>query len=76
MLCRHYANLKERAIANGQGSFVSFLLLQLFNSFLRILAVPNKAVFCNSPVIFITVVIIIIIIIIIIFNSWAIIIII
>ena len=62
---------KEWAIANGQRSFVSFLLLQLYNSFLRILAVPNKAVFCNSPVIIITVVIIIIIIII---NSWAIII--
>ena len=27
---------------------MSFLLLQLSNSFLRILAVPNKAVFCNS----------------------------
>ena len=41
---------KEQAIANGQRSFVSFLLLQLSNSFLRILAVPNKAVFCNSPI--------------------------
>ena len=30
-------------------SFVSFLLLQFSNSFLQILAVPNKAVFCNSP---------------------------
>ena len=29
---------KERAIANGQRSFVSFLLFQLSNSFLRILA--------------------------------------
>ena len=45
---------KERAIANGQRSFVSFLLLQLSNSFLRILAVPNKAVFCNSPVLIVT----------------------
>ena len=35
-------------------SFVSFLLLQLSNSFLRILAVPNKAVFCNSPVLMVT----------------------
>ena len=41
-----YADItpKERAIANGQRSFVSFLLLQLSNSFLRILAMPNKAV--------------------------------
>ena len=45
---------KERAIANGQRSFVSFLLLQLSNSFLRILAVPNKAVFFNSPVLIVT----------------------
>ena len=45
-----YADItpKERAIANGQRSFVSFLLLQLSNSPLRILAVPNKAVFCNN----------------------------
>ena len=51
-----YADItpKERAIANGQKSFVSFLLLQLSNSFLRILAVPNKAVFCNSPVLIVT----------------------
>ena len=51
-----YADItpKERAIANGQRSFVSFLLLQLSNSFLRILAVPNKAVFCNSPVLIVT----------------------
>ena len=47
-------HLKEQAIANGQRSFVSFLLLQLSNSFLRILAVPNKAVFCNSPVLIVT----------------------
>ena len=45
---------KERAIANGQRSFVSFLLLQLSNSFLRILAVPNKAVFCNTSVLIVT----------------------
>ena len=45
-----YLISKERAIANGRRSFVSFLLLQLSNSFFRILAVPNKAVFCNSPV--------------------------
>ena len=43
---------KERAIANGQRSFVSFLLLQLSNSFLRII------------IIIITIIIIIIIIII------------
>ena len=51
-----YADItpKERAIANGQRSFVSFLLLQLSNSFLRILAVPNKAVFCKSPVLIVT----------------------
>ena len=45
---------KERAIANGQRSFVSFLLLQVSYSFLRILAVPNKAVFCNNPVLIVT----------------------
>ena len=41
-----YADItpKERAIANVQRSFVSFLLLQLSNSFLRVLAVPHKAV--------------------------------
>ena len=33
---------------------MSFLLLQLSNSFLRILAAPNKAVFCNSPVLIVT----------------------
>ena len=51
-----YADItpKERAIANGQRSFVSFLLLQLSNSFFIILAVPNKAVFCNSPVLILT----------------------
>lgn len=51
-----YADItpKEQAIANGQRSFVSFLLLQLSNSFLRILAVPNKAVFCNSPILLVT----------------------
>ena len=51
-----YADItpKERAIANSQRSFVSFLLLQLSNSFLRILAVPNKAVFSNSPVLMVT----------------------
>ena len=51
-----YADItpKERAIANGQRSFASFLLLQLSNCFLRILAVPNKAVFCNSPVLIVT----------------------
>ena len=42
---------KEQAIANGRGSFESFLHLQLSNTFLiRIFAVPNKAVFCNSPI--------------------------
>ena len=54
---RCYADItpKERAIDNGQRSFVSFpSLLQLSNSFLRILAVPNKAVFCNSPVLIVT----------------------
>ena len=52
----YYADITptERAIANGQRSFVSFLLLQNSNSFLRILAVPNKAVFCNSPVLMVT----------------------
>ena len=51
-----YADItpKERAKANGQRSFVSFLLLQLSNSFLKILSVPNKAVFCNSPVLIVT----------------------
>ena len=51
-----YADItpKERAIHNGQRSFVSFLLLQLSNSFHRILAVPNRAVFCNSPVLIVT----------------------
>ena len=51
-----YADItpKERAIANSQRSFVSFLFLQLSNSFLRILAVPNKAVFSNSPVLMVT----------------------
>ena len=51
-----YADItpKERAIANGQRFFVSFLLLQLSNSFLRILAVPHKAAFCNSPVLIVT----------------------
>ena len=36
-----YADItpKERAIANGQRSFVSFLLLQLSNSFLRIIII-------------------------------------
>ena len=36
-----YADItpKERAIANGQRSFVSFLLLQLSNTFLRILRI-------------------------------------
>ena len=55
-----YANItpKERAIANGQRSFMPFLLLQLSNSFLRILAVPNKAVFCNSIIIIIITIII------------------
>ena len=50
-----YADItpKERAVANGQRSFVSFLLLQLSNSFLRILDVPNKAVF-SSPVLIVT----------------------
>ena len=33
---------------------MSFLLLQLSNSFIRILAVPNNAVFCNSPVLIVT----------------------
>jgi len=33
---------------------VSFLFLQLSNSFLRILVLPNKAVFCNSPVLIVT----------------------
>ena len=53
---RCYADItpNERAIANGQRSFVSFLLLHLSKSFLRILAVPNKAVFCNSPVLIVT----------------------
>ena len=47
-----YADItpKDRAIANGQRSFASFLLLQLSNSFLRILAMPNKAVFCNNSI--------------------------
>ena len=45
---------KERAIVSGQRSFVSFLLLQLSNSFLRILALPNKAVFCHSHVLIVT----------------------
>ena len=60
-----YADItpKERAIANGQRSFVSFLLLQLSNSFLKILAVPNKAVFCIIIVIIVIIIIIIIIII-------------
>ena len=51
-----YADItpKERAIANGQRSFVSFLLLQLSNTFLRILAVPNKALFCNSLILIVT----------------------
>ena len=51
-----YADItpKERAIANGQRSFVSFLLLQLSNSFLRILVVPKKAVFCNNLVLIVT----------------------
>ena len=33
---------------------MSFLLLQLSNSFLRILAVPNNAVFCNNSVLIVT----------------------
>ena len=51
-----YADItpKEQAIANVQRSFVSFLLPQLSNSFLRILAVPNKAIFCNSPILMVT----------------------
>lgn len=28
---------------------LGFLLLQLSNTFFRVLAVPNKAVFCNNP---------------------------
>ena len=53
MLCRH--NTKGASqLANGQRSFVLFLLLQLFNNSLRILAVPNKAVFCNSSILIVT----------------------
>ena len=33
---------------------MSFFLLQLSNSFLRILAAPNKAVFSNSPILIVT----------------------
>ena len=44
----------RKAITNGQRSYVSYLLLQLSNSFLRILAMPNKAVFCNKPVLMVT----------------------
>ena len=51
MLCRH--NYTKGA-SHSQWSFVSFLLLQLSNSFLRIVAVPNKAVFCNSPILIVT----------------------
>ena len=40
---------RQRAIANGQRSLGSFLLLCLSNTFLRILAVPNNAVFCSNP---------------------------
>ena len=61
-----YANItpKERAIANGQRSFVSFLLLQLSNSFLRILAVPNFLLLQKTAFFIILFIIIIIIIII------------
>ena len=59
MLCRLYTKGGSQ-IANGQRSFVPFLLLQLSNSFLRILAVPNKAVFYNIIIIIIITIIIII----------------
>ena len=56
---------KERAIANGQRSFVSFLLLHAFH---RILAVPKKAIIIIIIIIIIIVITIIIIIIIVIIT--------
>ena len=41
---------KRRAIANGQRSLGLIPLNQLSNTFLKILAVPNKAVFCSKPI--------------------------
>ena len=41
---------RERVITNGQRSLGLVLLLQLSGTFLKILAVPNKAVFCSKPV--------------------------
>ena len=40
----------RRAIANGQRSLGLIPLNQLSNTFLKILAVPNKAVFCSKPI--------------------------
>ena len=59
-----YADItpKEQAIANGQRSFVSFLLLQLSNSFLRILAVPNIIIIITIIIIIIIIITIIIVI--------------
>ena len=41
---------RKRAISNGQRSLESFLFLLLSSAFLKILTVPNKAVFCSNPV--------------------------
>ena len=40
----------EQAIASGQRSPKLVLPLLLSNTFLKILAAPNKAVFCSKPV--------------------------
>ena len=40
----------RRAIANGQRSLGLIPLNQLSNTFLKILAVPNKAVFCSKRI--------------------------
>ena len=53
MLCQHYT----KGANHSQWPKVLCVIstpLKLSNSLLRILAVPNKAVFCNSPVLIVT----------------------
>ena len=54
MLCWHYTIRASHSQWPKVLCVINFLLLQLSNSFLRILAVPNKAVFSNSPVLIVT----------------------
>ena len=48
MLSRHYT--KGASHIQWPRSFGSFLLLHLSNTFLKVLAAPNKALFCRNPV--------------------------